>query len=108
MLQELVERKVTGLPIQPVISMTDVFATWLILATSKNGLYHLIIVKHIYPYGSKYLLRRNLTPQIMPQVLPLEGTWIHMDISVLIISANKIINFSCLKVKTYEKPVLEA
>ena len=35
-----------------------------------NGLYHLFIVKHIYPYGSKYLLRRNLTPQIMPQILP--------------------------------------
>ena len=66
------------------------------------------ILTNIIPYGSKDSLRRYLTPQIMPHVLPLEGTWIHMDISVLIISANKIINFSCLKVKTYEKPVLEA
>ena len=25
---------------------------------------------YIYPYGSKYLLKRHLTPQIMPQTLP--------------------------------------
>lgn len=61
---------------------------------------------HINQFNSLWIQRQSekvFDPQIMPQVLPLEGTWIHMDTSVLIISANKIINFSCLKVKTYEK-----
>ena len=61
---------------------------------------------HINQFNSLWIQRQSekvFDPQIMPQVLPLEGTWIHMDTSVLIISANKIIHFSCLKVKTYEK-----